>query len=454
MSRILANIILVLIIAFTVSAVPINTEILNLNISFPEAAEEETEPEESPVLEEATLDLAYENFDFNHLYNPDLLSFKFVGTASLETDMVSDFTNDIQLEVYKGMSNEEASIVKRLENSDLKKLVSTDINGDVATLKFKTGPNDLNLKDGHYTLSFTSQSDHLSAPLNKSVHVTYFGEAAYKGPQESAARGKRLITMYFTDENRNHLVPVSREISYSGNLIRTTLNALRDGPSEESGLSLQSPAPYIPVARFSSSTETVTLHTNSHENKDFATNADDTYLMMHSLIETMTHIENVSAVKFSVDNRTDKPLNGFDLTKRYTEPKGPEAYLGLHTETNQLYLTPIEVEATTASEMLDHLKNGVDTVNDLYTPLIPTIEILEESIEDGVLAVKLSDDIHTAYEDHDTYARLMMDSIVYSLYSLEGVEKIIITTESMSEGQLLGYTLGTAFEPSLHLNIE
>ncbi len=62
MSRILANIILVLIIAFTVSAVPINTEILNLNISFPEAAEEETEPEESPVLEEATLDLTYENF--------------------------------------------------------------------------------------------------------------------------------------------------------------------------------------------------------------------------------------------------------------------------------------------------------------------------------------------------------------------------------------------------------
>ncbi|WP_430885550.1 GerMN domain-containing protein [Fusibacter sp. JL216-2] len=454
MSRILANIILVLIIAFTVSAVPINTEILNLNISFPEAAEEETEPEESPVLEEATLDLTYENFDFDYLYNPDSLNFKFVGTSSLEADQVSDFTNDIQLEIYQGSTKSETTIVKRLQNSDLKRLISTDINGDVVTLTIKATLQDLNLKSGHYTLTLSSESDHLRAPLDKSLQVTYYGKASYKGPQESAARGKRLITMYFTDKSRNYLVPISREISYSGNLIRTTLNALRDGPSEESGLSSQSPAPYIPVARFSSSTGTVTLHTNSHENKEFTTGTDDTYLMMHSLINTMTHIENVSSVKFSVDNRTDKPLNGFDLSKRYNEPKGPEAYMGLHTETDHLYLTPVEVEATSASEMLAYLKNGVDTGNDLYPPVISSIDIVEESLDSGVLTLKLSDEIQTAYDADDAYARLMMDSIVYSTFSIEGVEKLIIITDSMAEGELHGYTLGRSFEPSMYLNIE
>ncbi len=190
MSRILANIILVLIIAFTVSAVPINTEILNLNISFPEAAEEETEPEESPVLEEATLDLTYENFDFDYLYNPDSLNFKFVGTSSLEADQVSDFTNDIQLEIYQGSTKSETTIVKRLQNSDLKRLISTDVNGDVVTLTIKATLQDLNLKSGHYTLTLSSESDHLRAPLDKSLQVTYYGKASYKGPQESAARAK------------------------------------------------------------------------------------------------------------------------------------------------------------------------------------------------------------------------------------------------------------------------
>ncbi len=96
--------------------------------------------------------------------------------------------------------------------------------------------------------------------------------------------------------------------------------------------------------------------------------------------------------------------------------------MGLHTETDHLYLTPVEVEATSASEMLAYLKNGVDTGNDLYPPVISSIDIVEESLDSGVLTLKLSDEIQTAYDADDAYARLMMDSIVYSTFSIEGVE--------------------------------
>lgn len=455
MSRILANIILILIIAFTVSAVPINTELLNLNITLPEqAAVEPEEAETTPVDENPKLELTYQDVDFDYLYNPKSVEFKFVGSSSLDSQMIEAFTEEIQLEIFKGNTESNETIVKRLASSDISPLADITINGDVATLAFDISDSSLQLSNGHYTLEFSSNNEVLKSEFKKPIEASYFDDVTYNPPKASPNRGNRIITIFFTDESKSYLVPVSKEVRDNGKLIRTTLNALRDGPASDSGLNLESPAPYVPVARFSTVTETVSLETNGYENAPFTQTADDTYLMMHSLINTMTYIENVSSVKFSVDKKDNEPLNGFDLSRSYPRPTEPKAHLGLQVYTNRLYLVPVEVDANSASEMIGYLKHGVENMDNLHIPVIPNIDIVNESLIDGVLKVTLSDEITKAYPSSEIYARYMMDSIVLSLNTLPEVEEIILETESRNSGELHGYQLGESFKPARYLNME
>ncbi len=460
MSRILANLILILIIAFTTSAVPINTELLNLNIQFPETTKQNTEsealPEETTPAEESspTFTFTYLNNTFDYLYNPENIELKFVGSSSIETGLADLFINDLVLNVYKPSTDGDNQISKRIDNDDLSKLVTKQINGDVLTLDIDVSNTALNLANGHYTLSLIQNNSDLIETLDIQLDTSYFNEVTYSSPKNTASRGKRFITLYFTDEGKNYLVPVSREVRDSGNLIRTTLNELRDGPDKESGLHLTSPAPYVPAARFSTVTEQVSLETNSYENANFTQTDEDTYMMIHSLINTMTSIENIASVKFSVDKKDSTPLNGFDLKTSYKRPTSPKAYLGLQLENNKMYLEPVIVEATTATEMLKYLKYSIPNDNKLYTPVMPTIDVIDESISEGVLEIVFSDTLLTAYLNDATYGSLMMDSLLQSFNSLENVESIVIKTESNATGDVFGYPLGQEIEPAKYINVE
>lgn len=456
MSRILANIILILIISFTVSAVPINTELLNLNITLPEidTSEEAVPDQEETVVEEDTLKYTYQDTTYDYLYNPNTLEMKFVANASINDAQAEALLSTITIEVYTSKVDGSEAIVKRLTEKDLAGLLTSSINGDVLTTDFDISSPGLHLANGHYTLRIASTSETLTAPVEKTVQASYFNEVTYKGPKAKPSRGNRLITLYFTDPDKNFLVPVSREIKDNGRLIRNTLNALRDGPSQDSGLNLTSPAPYVPAARFSTITEMVSLETNSYENSPFTQTDEDTYLMIHSLINTMTHIENISSVKFTVDNKDNQPLNGIDLSKAYPRPVGAKAHLALQLENNRVYLIPVDSTATTAQDMMKDLKFGQDGTEYLFNPVLPTVSITKENLHDDILSVTFSETIHDVYPSNQVYAQTMMDSIVQSLATLPNVEKLLLETELQKDGSLFGYALGESFEPARYLNME
>jgi len=456
MSRVIANLILIIIIAFTVSAVPINTELLNMNITFPESPEKEADVITQPevVETETPLLLVYQEQKTDYLYNPLNIELKFIGDRSIDQTAVDAFIDELQLEIYQNTTFDQEQIVKRFDKSDLLDHITNTINGDVLTISLDTSRSGLNLSKGHYNIKVLSNSKLLSTKLDLSYALSYTDTIEYKSPASAARGGYKYLTLYFMDEDKNYLVPVSREVKQSGNLIRTTLNALKDGPLENSGLNMKSPAPYIPAARFSTTTEMVKLETNSWENSEFTQTEDDTYMMMHSLINTMTSIENVSSVKFSVNKKDNAPLNGFDLSKSYPQPDTPTVYLGLATATDRMYLIPAEVEATTAKETLQFLKYGIVTEPNLYAPVPSNIDIVSESLTDGILTVNFSGNIQTAYPQNPAYAILMMDSLSHSFMSLSGVEALLYRTDSNDVGELFGYTLEEAFVPAKYLNVE
>ncbi len=455
MSRILANVLLILIIAFTASAVPINTDILNLNISFPEADEpQETVPEETE--NEKTYQLTYAGVSENYLYNPEAIDISFTGARGLETETILKILDTFEIDIYTNSGDAIGSIAKKIDADGFKSLCTYTITDDTLNLNVSISKEALELNTGHYQLSIQSGSDQLKSDFEMTANASYYSDSfTYNSTKAKPDNRNKILTLYFTDTTREYLVPVSREINYSGNLIRTTLNALRDGPGQNSGLDPVSPAPYVPAARFSTETEVVRLETNSYENGPFTLNEDDTFLMMHSLINTMTHIENVSYVKFSVDNKDTTPLNGFDLRKTYPRPESAKIYMGLLTESAHMYLLPLESEsAVTAPDLFKELQRSTMGQDALLSPVPPEVELEGAKLENDVLTLTLSDSVFDAYEGNAKMGQLMMDSIVQSMCSLPGVDQIQLQTVSSQDGTLFTYTLGETFKPDRYINME
>lgn len=456
MSRILANLILVLIVAFTASGVPINTDLLDLDISFPESASPQENENTAPDAEsvDEPIKMSFTSTHENHIYNPEQLELTFETPGNELADMTEALAESLNLEVFSAKESGAPQIVKRIQADELKKVLSLKQDSGTILGTLMLDSESLGLKNGHYQLQLSSDGRYTDELVLDSFTVTYYSSIKYTAAQADPAPGYRFLTLYFTDLGKDHLVPVTRTVREGSNLIRTTLNALRDGPAPESGLNPVSPAPYVPVARFSGATQTLTLHTNSYENRDFSSTDEDTYLMMHSLLRTMTSIENISSVKFTVDNKDTEALNGFDLSRPYPRPETVMAYLGLPVSQDRMYMVPVPVDIQSPEEMLSVLKVGLQDYSDLFPPIIPEVEILESSLTDGQLTLVLSTAVLNAYPESSAHGQLMMDCLLASMSTLEGIDTIILKTPERSDGMLFGYPLGSPFEPKLHYNLE
>lgn len=456
MSRIIANILLILIIAFTVSAVPINPDILDLDIQIPQADITEIQEQEADITKDPPeiAPLTYVASPSTYLYNPDTYVINFSGLQDAASIDISDLISTFEIDLYTMQGSDTSRIAKRIRDEALLELCTHSRKNDTLSVEVDLSKDGLGIENGHYSIEITSKSEYLSSPLETVINASYYTtEMSYNGTKAAPPRGKRIMTLYFTDSDNKYLVPVSKEISYTGNLIRTTLNALRDGPDADSGLNLKSPAPYIPAARFSTQTEVVRLETNSYENSSYTTDEDDTYLMMHSLINTMTHIPNVSYVKFSVDQSDNQPLNGFDLRKTYPRPEGAMAHLGLLTQTQHMYLVPISVDALDAESMFRVLQNGTEQSTGLFSPIPPEVDLVSSKLEDGILTLTLDDSVTRVYKGNEQMGTFMVDSIIQSMATLPGVESIVLKTQSSAEETLFSHPLNTAFEAEYYINM-
>lgn len=456
MSRIIANILLILIIAFTASAVPINPDILDLDIQIPEADVVETPDQDTELSEDEpeVASLTYMASPSSYLYNPNTYVLEFSGFQSTSLPDISEVLATFEIDVYTTKGSDAPYIAKRIREEALLDLCTHFVQDDTLSIEVDISKDGLQLEDGHYSIEINSKSAYLSSALETVINASYYtAEMTYNGTKAVPPRGKRIMTLYFTDADKKYLVPVSKEIPYTGNLIRTTLNALRDGPDEDSGLNLKSPAPYVPAARFSTQTEVVRLETNSYENAPFTTDEDDTYLMMHSLINTMTHIPNVSYVKFSVDQSDNKTLNGFDLRKTYPRPEGSMAHLGLLTQTQHMYLVPVLVDVLDAESMFKVLKNGTEQSTGLLSPIPPEVDLLSSKLENGVLTLTLDDTVSGVYEGNEQMGTFMVDSIIQSMTTLPGVESIVLKTQPGAEKTLFSHPLDAAFEAEYYINM-
>ncbi len=452
MSRILANILLIVMIAYTAMAIPINTELFNWDLNFdfniaqPSTDEPVEEVPEEPAPVEHVTTTTFQVAD--QAYNEALLQYEITSTMGKDALKAQDIPQTFALTIYLG-----DQVIKKVPLGELG--LAYDVDGTTpgqTTLKGEnllTGDT-LGLDYGHYTIAVLTDDQEQAR-----FAFSNWPSTTFASPSQTTASGKRMIQLWFEDPTGTYLLPVHREVPIPDNTIRTVLNALRDGASKSSGLSKDAPAPYVPVARYSNGA--ARLYMDKYSNQPFVKDTESVSTMTTALIQTVTSINFVDTVTFYVDKKqNNSDLLGFDMSKRYTYDQSPSIWYPLLVNDSKVYLVPMTLEATTVEEVVAKLKTGHRGQEGSTLPgSIPSsVDLVQAEVSGKTAYLTFNQALLSAYDQDLDAQKMMIHSILNSVTALEGIDQVVFYVEGIEEGALFGFPMGAPLTPYPYVNME
>ena len=452
-TRLFINLFFIIIICFTLAAMPINTEILNM-FDFEDifSKEEPLESEEEPDENEDTFQAEFTyNLNTNidkRLYNPDTFE------LSLVTNITEDLASDYDFSNIE-MSFERNGQTYQIFQSD--KFI-TDISQSyedqnlVINYTFNMSKNHLNLdQDGFYKVSLESDLTGLDA---LTFNVAYMGDIELIHP--TTITGNYTYLTYFYNQDKTHLVPIHLNISTPNSITIAVRNSLYQVPSEDSGLYPQQVIPnQTSLTRISDGYYAAFLY--SREFNDLITSSAEAELMVEALSKTLLELPHIDRLTLYVDDQqVQGSLFDVDLTKIYEEQTSPVVYYPDLNDRNKSYLIPValEDEGINASifNMVEALTNGY--VKDTYYGQVipPEITINNLLIEENQVTLDFSQSFLQAYPNSDDYKTLMIHSLLYSITSIEGIDTLSITVDGQGLTTFGDYDLSQPLVPERHIN--
>lgn len=144
----------------------------------------------------------------------------------------------------------------------------------------------------------------------KSAKSKEGGEAT----DQSEKPKKRMVNIYFSDQNSEYLVPEQREVFDSTNTTESTLEELIKGPKKEGHLETIPNGTKIKGVNLSGDVVVIDF---SRELVDNHSGGSASELMtVYSIVNTVTEVAGVKKVKFLIEGQEIETLAGnFDLTQ-------------------------------------------------------------------------------------------------------------------------------------------
>lgn len=322
-TRLFINLFFIIIICFTLAAMPINTEILNMFdfediFSKEKPRDSEDEPEESEDTFQAEFSYSLKTNTDSRLYNPNNFELSLVTNISEDLASDYDFSNlEMSFErngqIYQTFQSNKfiTDISQSYEDQNL-----------VINYTFNMSKNHLNLdQDGFYRVSLESDLTGLDA---LTFNVAYTGDIDLIDP--TTITGNYTYLTYFYSEDKSHLVPIHLNIPAPNSITVAVRNSLYQVPSENSGLYPQQVIPnQTSLTRISEGYYAVFLY--SREFNELITSPAEADLMVEALRKTLLELPHIDRLTLYVDDRqVQGSLFDVDLTKIYEEQALPVVY--------------------------------------------------------------------------------------------------------------------------------
>lgn len=455
MLKFFLNIFLIIIIAFSASVIPINKDMFNISpdidLSLPFKDESAnivvSDPQYATDISE------------KQILNPTTIEFTMLGDFNKEKALLSS-QNTIALEVFRG-----DKLIKEFFNETLVEgdLLEENSKNELS-FNLNLSQDNLNLVNGYYTFRIYSLLENFSKVEPYEIDVAYFDDSKYIPAKNDVQQGYMYLTLYFPDNQVMHSIPVSRKIPHTRRTINATIENLYLGPNSSLGLSQGSPIPKINGLWINNKTAVINLPSDLGAYDQGSASSQST---LSSFVNSITSIFGVDAVKFLENGReVDDMFHGTYVKDPFQRDNSPKAYLGYRGNSSRVLLAPISLETYGSSsstkealveEIFDILKTT--SINDYpFEDLIPTIapnvDLISFEIVGRTLVLNFNDEFISAYENHEDFQHMMLDSILYSFTSIADINRISIKVEGEALKDLNGIILSEEMTPPSYINIE
>lgn len=313
----------------------------------------------------------------------------------------------------------------------------------------------LNLSNGKYTLKIKPISNIQSIdPIDIPIYL--HTDFTYKTALQSTKRNETPLVLYFPDTNFNHLVPVTRIIPYTTAPLRKTVDQLLKGPDKALGLPEGSP---IPNSKVSLTGRTANIFLPADIGV-YQTQSTTARIAQLSYVNSLTSIPEVDNLQFYFNYRKSEIGFHDSYVKDPIAPlKGPKLYFGSITNNARILLTPYEIgiENPSTEILFNMLKisGNVDMFNYSIQATVPDeVELIRHHLDNTTLTLVLNEAFATIYQDKPDHRNLMLESLLYTFTSLEGIEAIQFEIEGSGNYKGYGIPLGVPLKPSKYINPE
>ena len=434
MLKLITNLFFIVMLFIFLSGMPINLDILDINPFQPviEAPVEEVAPIHYTLSDQSTLESI----------NPTSITF---GILSSEVAVPSEaFLNSITVTINH-MDTESTYPLRNLnyQTTQGSDPLMTEVTIDLQEIQS-------NLSSGYYHITIDSNSD-----TNTNTITTAFTnmlmDKTYLGATDSEVNGQYTTTLFMPTKDYNLLVPISIRMNYPENRTRATFNALHDGVNASLGLMTTPTIPYAPRIYIKGAVASVYFYTPEQEafEQNFA-------MTISAITNTLTKFDYVDSVKYYINDSDQLTFGGVDLNDTFTSTLQNSAYLGYSGDSAYLMLTPVSVDAFEKSSedlyqnIFQILRGSTFSSTDLEKGLLQTVPSgvsLSSAVQNGNnLTLTLSPNAATAYSAlsdafSKQFAQVMIDSLVYTYTSLDGIDQVTIAIEGDTSQSLYGIDL-------------
>jgi len=450
MLRTIRNIFILLLIGITASGMPIYASSLNLNALIPTII-----PKDNNII--VTTDQKI--ISSNHVQ----IEYSFSADSNKNyTSILFDEDNPFTVELTSnGDAIKNISIDDLVANGNYK--VLEIYNGEPVYIKFDFDREKLDLPYGSYNLILYPNAEGKQFNLEKTeFDINFSSDGTYVSALSTPKTRQTPLTLYFPDEELRYLVPITRFIPYTSSPLTTTLRNLESGPNNEVGLLNGSPIPLNGKAGKVGNTAYINLPTNlGVYNQGSATST----MAVHSLVNSLTSISDISKVQFQFNGKiVQDAFHGMTMDEPYNKPQDTIIYTAYLSTTNRFLLTPIPFDMFGAQ----YNKNNIPTIFDVMKfksipeiynakihPIIPNeVELLDYSLKNDLLTLIFNESFTSVYENNQQLRQMMVDGIVFTFMSLEGVDSINIQVKIDSKDANIREIIHYDFAPPVYINPE
>lgn len=453
--RLIINLFLIILIVFSLSIIPINQDLFDLDL--PSLGEEQPVDEETESIEEY-FNIGATSPQEELLENNELeLIFSTSNRDELETIIDTfniEFINLLGEKTTYPLKDIPSSFIIKTDDISV---YNEDYSGlDVYSINYTFYLKNLDLSSNYYQIKLTSS--HEKIPQAYSYEVSYLNSKTYIGSSQKPPESRLFTKIYYPDAGFLRLVPIHKVIDDGSKFIPRTIDELNSVIDEKYGLSNTVVAPKVDNIWVTNGVARIDM--KSEDVEAFSTGSATSQFALNSIIKTISEFDIVREVKFFVDNSdTGDFFHGTDLTDTFKVTDGPKAYVGLETSENYSFLYPIDINKDALNEKIstifNTLKNGgmesVATQN-----LIPTlpqdVSILNYRFDGKNIELDLSEEFLTAFNNQEDYQLLMYDSLLYSLTSIEGINTVSILINGEQTNDFMEIPISTPQKPNKFIN--